>query len=1032
MFVPGSVVLLESTLRDTIEARLPSDVSLSMSDPEISVSGGSALIEISELQMHKSGRFSASADGLRAVVDMQSIVTGNLQPSRIEVRDLRISLDRSAVSNSSEPAMMQVTEGFLALRSSLEAMLQKTGDLHRTGIGTGLEEIRIARFEIAGGDDLPRLNGQDGPITLSELFWCQSCSSGDAGKLSFAVGGWLASSSPHVEVLIPPGVGSAIYAVSGLPAAAFVRLAGIPEGEVSVDSRFDLKLEMNAQAEGSLQSANLQLNVGPGDLTLSGRAPIRIKTADATVSLEADNPSITVERISIQTETAEITANGEVEPGSLGLPARFAADLAGSRFAGPDDKDVVELQSANVIGTIELQNGPIIHSSGFAETSTGNISFDGVFASSGSEPGLKVELQTDGADAAMVFALWPSIVASEAKSWFRNNVKSARFGPGALQIDLPLEHIRAGADGLALPDNGISGQVPVQSARFSPLADMPSINGSSGMIRFKNATLDVELDGGTITDSVFGPANIERARFQIPNLGTRDSIGYLDLSLSGSAATLADLSNAGRLELARSRNIEPSAVSGDARLKLFAQLPLSNGGGDVSTEVEFDLQLTDFATETDFSGGRSLSDGSLKLAGSLGGYALSGNVLIDGVPVTIRAKSDDGRQPKIIRIVLDAASWNALGFSPTPYLQGPVIAEVRADVNSLERFTFDLSSAAIQVPLTGWQKPAGEPASFEADIVRSEHGTTISNFSFYGEGFDVEGDLDVDQQGRIKELVARRVTLNEDDDYALKVTREDNAWILDLSGRSFDARGFMSSLGKGAAAGIDPPTSLAVSVQLDSVKGHHETTLKDVRGTVRTTAGDLRELDVEVESGSLALSPETGATTRQLTASYDNAGDLLRFLGIHKTLYGGRFSFTMSEGDDAQDHGQVNLTGFRVSQSGRTLDVSRLTIPFVRRAGSVHISRARMTADGLRASARGNIDLEAKRMAVRGTIVPTNGLNQLPAALPIIGDMLGAKKRNGLIGIAFTLAGPLSSPHLKLNVASAVTPGIVRRIFNPP
>ncbi len=221
-----------------------------------------------------------------------------------------------------------------------------------------------------------------------------------------------------------------------------------------------------------------------------------------------------------------------------------------------------------------------------------------------------------------------------------------------------------------------------------------------------------------------------------------------------------------------------------------------------------------------------------------------------------------------------------------------------------------------------------------------------------------------------------------------------------------------------------------MSVRLDSVKGYNEATLKDVRGTARMTADELRKLDIDAGSGVIALSPETGAGIQQLTASYRDAGELLRFLGIHKTLYGGLFSFAMSGGDDGQDRGQVNITGFRVRQNGRTLDVSRLTIPFVRKDRSVNISRARMRADGLNATARGSIDLAAKRISVRGTIVPTNGLNQLPAAIPIISDMLGARKRNGLIGIAFTLAGPLSSPHLKLNAASAVTPGIVRRIFN--
>ena len=1029
MFVPGAF-LRESTLRDTIEARLPSDVSFSMADPEISVSGGSAYIEISELQMLKSGRFTASADGLRAVVGMQSILSGDFRPSRIEIRDLRMTLDNSAPSVSDELATMQIADGMTNLQSILAAIRRKTGALHQTGIGTGLEEITIGAFEIAGVSILPPPIVQEEPVALSEITWCRSCSDGNAGKLGFVVGGWFGSSLPRVDVLIPSGEGTATYAVTGLPAATLAAMAGISEKEVSTASNVDLRLDLKSQAEGSLMSANLQLNFGSGDLALSGRAPIRVRKAEVSASVKADNPSIALDRISLQTDRAEIIANGEVVPGSPGTPVRYAADLSGSRFAGPGDEDVVALQSANLIGALELKGGTVIHSSGFAETPTGNISFEGVFSSSGAEPGLKAELQTDGADAAMLFALWPPIVASEAKSWFKNNVKSARFGPGTLRFDLPIENIRASTDGLALPADGITGQVALRSAQFSPLGDMPSINDASGLIRFGNATFDVALNGGTITDSAFGSAVIESARFQIPNLGTRNGVGYLDLSVSGPAAALADLSNAGRLEIARSRNIEPGAVSGNAELTLFAQLPLADSKGDVGAEVEFDLQLTDFAATSNFTGGRSLTDGSLKLTGSLDGHALSGNALIDGVPVKVRAESDDGRQPKTVQIVLDAASWNALGFRAAPYLQGPVVLDLRTDAKMPGRFAFDLSSAEIRIPLAGWHKPSGQPALFEANIVHSENGTTISGFSLYGEGFEVAGDLDIDRLGRVKEFIARRIRLNKDDDYALKVTREDDAWALDLSGRSFDARGLMSAFGEGAAAGIDIPASLAVSVQLDSIKGNDEATLKDVRGTAQMTAGDLRELDIDVEAGTLALSPETGASTRQLTASYDDAGALLRFLGIHKSLYGGRFSFVMSDGEGAQDHGQVNLTGFRVRQSGRTLDVSRLTIPFVRKHRSVYISRAKMRADGLRATARGNIDLAAKRISVRGTIVPTNGLNQLPAALPIIGDILGARKRNGLIGIAYTLAGPLSSPHLKLNVASAVTPGIVRRIFN--
>jgi hypothetical protein len=43
--------------------------------------------------------------------------------------------------------------------------------------------------------------------------------------------------------------------------------------------------------------------------------------------------------------------------------------------------------------------------------------------------------------------------------------------------------------------------------------------------------------------------------------------------------------------------------------------------------------------------------------------------------------------------------------------------------------------------------------------------------------------------------------------------------------------------------------------------------------------------------------------------------------------------------------------------------------------------------------------------------------------------LLGGRKREGLIGITYQMYGPVDGPTLKLNPASAIAPGIFRRIF---
>jgi hypothetical protein len=79
----------------------------------------------------------------------------------------------------------------------------------------------------------------------------------------------------------------------------------------------------------------------------------------------------------------------------------------------------------------------------------------------------------------------------------------------------------------------------------------------------------------------------------------------------------------------------------------------------------------------------------------------------------------------------------------------------------------------------------------------------------------------------------------------------------------------------------------------------------------------------------------------------------------------------------------------------------------------------------------GVLDYAANDVRMRGTFVPLFGLNNMFGQIPILGLFLGGD-REGLIGITFEVVGPPGAPTLRVNPASALAPGVIRKIFEFP
>ncbi|MEH0072828.1 AsmA-like C-terminal region-containing protein [Pannonibacter sp. Pt2-lr] len=120
-----------------------------------------------------------------------------------------------------------------------------------------------------------------------------------------------------------------------------------------------------------------------------------------------------------------------------------------------------------------------------------------------------------------------------------------------------------------------------------------------------------------------------------------------------------------------------------------------------------------------------------------------------------------------------------------------------------------------------------------------------------------------------------------------------------------------------------------------------------------------------------------------------------------------------------------------ISQSVRAGEASfdRLDLRFSRNGEIIKVEEGLMQGAVVGGTVTGEVDLSQRTLALTGTYVPVFALNNLFSKIPLLGFALGGGSDEGLFGVTYRLAGPISAPQLSVNPVSAIAPGIFRKMF---
>ncbi|MEM9899635.1 MAG: AsmA-like C-terminal region-containing protein, partial [Pseudomonadota bacterium] len=128
----------------------------------------------------------------------------------------------------------------------------------------------------------------------------------------------------------------------------------------------------------------------------------------------------------------------------------------------------------------------------------------------------------------------------------------------------------------------------------------------------------------------------------------------------------------------------------------------------------------------------------------------------------------------------------------------------------------------------------------------------------------------------------------------------------------------------------------------------------------------------------------------------------------------------------------ASLRGLSDTLSGDGVLFSNITVPISIGGGRYVIEGGRASGPALGLTMNGWIATDQQGIELDGVLVPSFGVNSALGGVPIIGDLFVGRKGEGIFSITYSVSGTLDRAQVAVNPLSAVTPGILRRIFENP
>ena len=658
-----------------------------------------------------------------------------------------------------------------------------------------------------------------------------------------------------------------------------------------------------------------------------------------------------------------------------------------------------------------------------------------------------------------ILAYWPVNLGRGARQYVIGRLVSGNTTEATAQLTLKPDSMAQGY--LREEDLEVTFAFENGAVRF--MDDMPLIENAVGTGRVGGNSLNIALINGTYDDWVLQSGAVEFAAFN-----PRGEPFTVTAYGSGPAVSILRQLSDSRLRLQEQTGFDPERVSGDATASLRLTRPALDNVllKDHVLEVRGQIRDAGLAAAV---GPFDLSDGDVNVDVTLDRMILTGfgNMGSSPVQFTWRDAFDDENQPADLSAtaVLTSDLLNVFGLVGRAFLTGEVPVEMQGKVGAAGlqsgTFAFDLSTARLDLSEIDWVKPAGDPARATLNYTGDLREQSAA-LRFTADDASLDGDLRLASDGRLQSLELRRLFIDRSLDVSGRIDRTAQDGLnIEVAGEYLDISGLLAEIGSVGGmsgdgdAGLDLRISAAVerlrlrrnleligsTLLLETSKLSGFETLR-ASGNTDQGATFIARLENEGPDKPLALELKTSDAGYLASAFFGIdfiEGGILDLRGVLATANSpARLRATVENTRliNAPFFTQIlslaSLRGLTDTLSGEGVLFSRIEAPITIGGGRYVIEGGRASGPALGLTVNGWVGAENNGLDLNGVLVPSFGVNSVLGGVPIIGDLIVGRQGEGIFSITYSISGTLEKAQVAVNPLSAVTPGILRRIFENP
>lgn len=675
--------------------------------------------------------------------------------------------------------------------------------------------------------------------------------------------------------------------------------------------------------------------------------------------------------------------------------------------------------------------------------------------------GIDMSIAGQGVSADDVKRVWPYVMGGESRDWFVANVTDGVVTQARLDFKFPVGSMALDGEDRPIPEGAMKIDMVGAGVAIKPTAEMAPI-AIDGETRLQISDADVTISaGGGRLPTAAGDITVTRPALIMDNSSPNDRIVEISGDITGSIPALLALAKDQQPDLVSGAQlpIDLEALSGVASAGLVATIHLPDG--DTGKPMQFDYVLN--GTVADFASSepiqeRTIGNGQLSFSASQDGYQLGGSADIDGMAAEVEISGTPTTDPTFrLASTIDVADLAKMGFDASEFLSGQVRFIAQPMPDGALQMAVDLKDAALNLRDIGISKAAGRAGAVSATVRQDGDLTQLSNVDLAFGTVRAVGDIAFHSTNGLQSAQFSTFGLSSGDNAQLTVRPIESGYAVAIKGSQLDLKPMLKQFfGLGEGAGGVQSTqiaqTIALTVKLDRALGYYATTAFNVDLDLLLRGTDMRRANLTAQFGDgngISVTTNPAPRGRTMSVAFNDAGTILRLLGVYSRLAGGAGNLVLTTDRDLDvEAGQLVMRGFSIVDEANVaqvlgnhsdsraaiaaqnrLDFDVAQVDFQRRSDRVEVTNAMLAGDTVGGTMRGFIYTSLRQYDLAGTYVPLFGLNSVFQKIPLLGPLLGGREGEGLVGVTFAVEGALDSPRFRINPLSALVPGVFRELF---